>query len=305
MSVAKRILIVFLLAVVTVFVGSLVFDVSNSIGKDVYATEIKVVNVPREIELVFGNAILFEDNPFKITPNNYEGEVEVDVLDYLMRPTDMANYVKGVFRADKIATFLLKFKIKNKNGNYLYDILKIKVVDKQEAYGGWIKVTENSISATYGETVDLSCLASAVNTKESMVYYLDGKEITSSFVPTSLGNQKIYAGIREDCYIKCVDISVYVGETENPSWCVYDKFNQLVSDNDTIEVSLKDGYLMLCYEVLGKRNQSITICSDNTDCVEILSCNAPIINLKLKSVGESRLTLSCANNSLKILIVVK
>ncbi len=305
MSVAKKILVVILLVVVTVFVGSLVFDVSNSIDKNVYATEIKIVNVPREIELVFGNVILFEENPFKITPNNCDSEVEVDVLDYMMRPTDMANYSNGVFRADKVATFLLKFKIKNKNGNYLYDLLKIKVVDKQEAYGGWINVVENSISISFGEQVDLSNLASAVNTNESMVYYLDGKEISSDFVPTRLGNHKIYAGIREDCYLKCVDISVYVSEIVDSSLCVYDKFDKLILDNETIEVNLKDGYLMLCYEVLGKRKQSITICSDNTNCVEVLSCDAPIINLKLKSIGESRLTLSCDDAMLTIKIVVK
>lgn len=305
MLVVKRILIVFLLAVVTVFVGSLVFDVSNSIGKDVYATEIKVVNVPREIELVFGNAILFEENPFEITPNNYEGEVEVDVLDYMMRPTDMANYSKGVFMADKVASFMLKFKIKNKNGNYLYDILKIKVVDKQEAYGGWIKVTENSISATYGETVDLSSLASAVNAKESMVYYLDGKQIDTSFSFKNLGNNKIYAGIKEGKYIKCVEIGVYVNETEKFALSIWDKFNNPISNGDSIEVDLKDKYLMLCYEVLGKSVQTIEISSSNSDCVFVQSCNAPIINLKLNCKGESCLTLICDDEIFTIKIVVK
>lgn len=305
MSVVKRILIVVSLVAVTVFVGSLVFDVSNSIDKNVYATGIEVVNVPRELELVFGNAILFEENPFKLTPNNCDSEIEVDILDYMMRPTDMGNYSNGVFRADKIATFFIKFKVKNKNGNYLYDLLKVKVVDKLEASGGWVNCFENSISTTYGETVDLSDFASAVNTKESLVYFLGGKQIDSNFVSKNLGNNKIYAGIREDKYIKCVDISIYVNETNDYSLSVYDKFNNPIFDGDTIEVALKDGYLMLCYEVLGKRSQSIDVVSSNTNCVAVLSCSAPMITLKLNSKGETMLILSGDNGAFNIKIVVK
>lgn len=304
MLVGKRILISIAIISASVFVGSMLFDVSKQSDKEIYATSLTVDGCPREIELVLGNYIVFDKEPYTLTPSNCNQVVEVDIVDHLSKPVSTASYDNLVFKADAVASYYLRFKAMNKNGNYYKDILKIKVVDKLDATTGWVNTVDSSISTVTGSPVDLSKMISIVNSEKSPTFYLNGERMPANFTSTKVGNHKLYAGLKEENYMKCVDLSVYVSPQSPYDIKVFDIFGTEIPANSLVEVELTSKYYVCTFEIPGGESQEVTVVSSNTKCIFVESYDAPLINLKLLTNGESELTISYKTKSVTIVVRV-
>lgn len=304
MSTLKRTIVSIAILSLSIYIGSMLFVVSKNNG-NVYAESIQVVDVPREIELVVDNFLVFDKIPCRVTPSNFTNELEILTLDYKSKPTSSASFNNLTFKANSTGNFFLKFRVKNKYGNYLQDSIKIKVVKSLDSSTGYIKIISNTATTLQDSCVNLSEMVEVVNSAHIPTFYSQGNSLSSSFVTNVTGNHMLYAGIKESGYMKCVDISVYVKPKLDYSISIFDAYGNEVSTNSTQIVDLLDGFLMFTYEIKNGENQNIEIEISNDKCLCIESCDAPIINIKLLKKGECLIKFKHKEVSKEINIVVK
>lgn len=298
----KRVVIVVAFVVLVGFLGWALFHVNEQDDNEIYAQSIVVDKVPREIELVLGNSLIFDYDPYTLLPVDCNQTVEIDILNHLSKPIDTATYSNRIFTASKVASYYIKFKVKNKYGNYYKDTLKIKVVDKADAETGYVKLVEQSITTIACQPVDISQLITIVNSDCSPQFLANGEYVSSNYVSDKTGDYKIYAGYKGEGYLKFVDIVVCVNPIPQNTIHIYDIFGEEIDNEATFTLNEKTVYLS--YEVEDITNQTINAIIGDTRYAIVENCSSPIIQIRLISVGTTTLTIIHNDASLTITINV-
>ncbi len=301
MSAVKKTILGIFVSLLVVGIASMLFVVSKN-NQKIYPTKISVQGVPREIELVLGNYLLFDTKPYIVSPTNSTADVEVSVTDYNSKSTSKASFTNLTFTATDVGNYYIRIKTQNKYGKILQDAIKIKVVKPVNATTEYVKVlTEYAKTETY-TPVHLNKMATSGMTS-NIQFFENGQPLSSSYVYDEVGHHNITACILENGYKKCADFSIVVKPPQDYSLFVYDTQGHTLLESTEQTIQLSQEIVMFTYQTNNEDDQKVDIKCDN-NCVEIESCDAPIVSCKLLKRGKCTLTFSYRNITQHYVIIV-
>ena len=303
MSALKKTMVLIFIISLVIGITSMFFVVSKNYEK-VYATKISVVGVPREIELVSGNYIMFDTLPCKLTPAECDNTVKVEVTDYNSNKTEHASFDHLIFRAYELGNYFIKFSTKNMYGKVLQDSIKIKVIKPSDATTGFVKLLNGYIKIEAYSQIFLNDMVDVVNDDDVVEFFENGQPIPCNYVFHHTGSYCICAGLDEQGYKKCIDISVVVVLPKEYSIAVCDAFGNFLSTKEEYTVTISQKVLELTYSIADSTMQIVSASCD-TDCIKVVSCDAPIICCEIVQTGKCVLTIKYRDLVQNYSIVVK
>lgn len=287
----KRTLLIIGIISIFIYIGVVLFALPNR-NEKIYPSKISIQGCPREIELVLGNYLVFNEIPYLLTPSNTNEQVKTEVLNSNYKSTDLAVFNNLTFRANETGTYYLKFSVKNRYDKVLADSIKIKVVEPESSSEGYIKVLTEMRSVLVNEIVDMSSMVATVNDNNLLDYCILGKQIASIYNFNTTGEYLVNVRLRKTGYSKCVDLTIRVKDKKEIELKLYDIYGKTIEDKDTITVKLKEKYLLLSFELSNAPSQEITIVINDSNLAWLESKDAPIINIQLLKTGECSIVFS-------------
>ena len=262
----------------------------------IYAKDITISASFRSLTIYIGNCLYFKQNPYSITPSDYNMGVDIKILNYVGEEKSGASFADNCFKANETGVFYLKFEVKTAYDTIKYDKIKITVSSNSNECES-VSFTHDAISTTVNETLNLRDYLKINNLIGGEIYYktFDGKLSGSIFNPDKMGSYYIEVGIDKGDYLIFDGLTVIVNSEANIGIRLYDDKDVLIKEGDTVIVKLSQNVLMFSYIVDGLNYQLVRIEIENNELVSLQSSDAPIIVFNLIAVGGTKVVVSTPN----------
>ena len=273
---------------------------------EIYATDITITANFRSLSLYVGNSLKFSENPYTVTPANYNQGVEIKILDNLGKEKEGATFIDNCFTPLKTGAFYLKFIVKTKYNTFKQDTIKISVLDKPDESYKSVILNQDAKVISLNEVLDVSEFVSVYNLGKSELKYnaSNGRMDGSVFVPNGVGSCTIDVVIDNGDYLIYNTFTVIVSTKENIDFLLYDITNTKIENGERIICSLDKKILMFSYMIEGFSSQLITVEIKNEEIVSLISSDAPIIIFKLVGVGETEIIIRIPNKAYEFKLVL-
>ena len=288
-------LIVFL--ALTLFNGD--FRKDKESAEEIFATDITISVEFRSLTLYLGNTLKFNDNPYVVTPSNYNQGVEVKILNYIGQEKEGAIFKDNCFKATEAGTYYIRFIVKTKYNTTKYDTIKISVIDKIDENCKSVITKQEASTISTKESLDVADFISVNNLGGSSLRYkaTGGIMNGSIFIPKGMGTYTIEIIIDNGDYLIVSFFTVVVELDDEIGISLYDVTDRKINYGDSITYILSDQVAMFSYIVDGLIKQIITVEITNKEIVSLMSCDAPIIVVELTNIGETEIIIKIPNNN--------
>lgn len=284
-----------IVASLIVTLTSIIIIANKSYKHIIYAESISFNTKSGGIELLLNTNLVIDDKNLTIFPSNCTVKPEFTISS---SNTKEHTIQEGVYTFEDTGRHILKCKIKANENYYIYDSIVVTVVNE---------ITDNTSMYInrFGQKViyveDKISLDSLVE-----LHYPNNTEISlSSSNHINIANDEVTAISKGVAKINISLTYDNVTIKEEITLVVRDKIipeqiglklsvgNRLI-ENNLIELEQSDFNLVINYELTNTDFQDI-VCSSNSDIIEIVSCDAPMIIISAKSTGEAIIYISPYN----------
>ena len=286
-----RILSIFVVSVLAVFLTICIAMIKNkkyNEEKIVYAETINFITLAGGIEIYEENELIISNDFVKVSPSDCTFFPSFSIT----KSGYEEEYINtGRYTFSSCGKYTLKCSIKSNKNYYIHDSIVINVVDNPLSTTAMYIQKQPSLIRYVDDSVSLSSLVNMVYPVDSKVEIACNENVdlvNGNIVMLKEGVGSIDIFLTYENISICKNISFVIKPSLSESGVTLVlTYNGNIVENNRLEIAYSTLSISLSYELVNLYNNQFIECWTNSDIIEIVSYDAPLIVINALDVGEA------------------